>query len=442
MDYNNDDDCPCTLNEVELFDPIDKQVILESSSETKYSPVSAITTEDGSFEFNVLGTTNEFIDLNDTELMIEAKVVNSNGGGNLTDIDDVAAVNNWAHSMFSDIKLQIGDKIVEGGEHMYPYKAYLVNLFTHSKESKSTQLQNCGWYKDTTGSMNLSTAANKGYTKRKALIAKSETKQFSFPLLLDMMLQNKYLLPNTPMKLTLTRNKPEFQLLIHTAATETNRAKGLKVILQSATLFVRRVKAIASFLETMENRLMLQNAQYPIQRTELKTFTIAKGLRSYTIQSLFSSTIPKMVWIGFVRNDAYNGTYTQNPFNFKHFNVDSVMLSASSKTAHFEQYTPDFTKKMYAREYNALFKALGLYNKSESMDITMEEFGDGYTFFAFNLTPDQHTSGHAQISRNGTIRLDLSFSTDTPVPINVIAMGIFDGRIQITKNRAVHCDWK
>ena len=50
--------------------------------------------------------------------------------------DHVAFVNNAMYSLFSDVILLINDKRVEGGDKMYPYKAYMNTVFRYSKKLK------------------------------------------------------------------------------------------------------------------------------------------------------------------------------------------------------------------------------------------------------------------------------------------------------------------
>lgn len=432
-------DCPCSLNEAELFDPVAKQIVLSSAKEHKYTPVASINNSGGVIEFNVEGSADELIDLNDTELIVSVKVTKTDGS-NLAKTDVITPVNNWLHCMFSDVKLEIGNKAVEGGESLYPYKAYFYNLFTHDYYSKRTQLTNSGWYKDTASAINAATN-NAGVTARRALIAESRTAQLGGPLLLDMMLQNKYLLPNVGLRISLTQNKPEFQTSIYTATDVANKATAVKVSILSAELYIRKVKALPSFIQSIEDNLSLQNAVYPIQRTVMNTFTIPSGVTSHRVQSLFNSDLPKLIFIGVVSNAAYNGAYGENPFNFNHNNVNGLKLYDSSGTVTFEEYKPDFANALVAREYNSLFKAMGIYNQSENFDITINEFCNGFTIYAFNMTPDAHISGHQQISRQSTLCLDLTFSAATTASLSLIAMGVMDARIEITKLRKVICSW-
>ena len=46
-----------------------------------------------------------------------------------------------------------------------------------------------------------------------------------------------------------------------------------------------------------------------------------------------------------VSGDAYEGTYAKNPFNFQHFNLNSLRLLLNGDEIPFQPLTPDFGKK-------------------------------------------------------------------------------------------------
>ena len=201
-------DCECTVNESEFFDPILKQVVLEKGQWVDVHPVNNIST-DGPIEFTINGSIDEFIDLNNTMLQIQCRIKNATGDANLINNELVAPVNNWLHSMFSDVMVTLSGDVVEGGDHHYPYKAYFSNLLMHGTNSKAQHLAASGWYKDTAGKMNTGTATeNKGFDTRKDLVAGSRLVELCGPLLLDTMLQNKFMLHNVDVGIKLLRSKP------------------------------------------------------------------------------------------------------------------------------------------------------------------------------------------------------------------------------------------
>lgn len=436
---NADTDCSCTLNELEFFEPVNKQVTLDKAQWVDIHPLNNLSSN-GPIEFNINGSSDELLDFNNTMLHLQLRIRNADT--NLIAADVVAPVNNWLHSCFSDIILTIGGTQVEGGNQTYPYKAYLMNLLTHNKGSKNTQLIASGWHKDTSSHMNSPQATNVGFTARRTLTAASTTVDLCGPLLLDFFMQNKYCLHNVDIGLKLVPSKPEFQTLIYTANNVNDRATTVKVDIQKAVLFVRRVKAVPSFINRLEESLNLQNAIYPIQRTELISYTIPTGSSSHNKESLFRGQMPKLVLIGIVRNDAYNGIYAQNPFNFEHHGVNQLALYREGEPVPFRPFVPDFDNNKYMREYTSLLQAINIYNRNEDVDITPTEFANGYTIYGFNLTPDLTVADHAQPIRDGNIRLEIRFNAALPRTVNVIVMGIFDARLEITKYRNVLMDWK
>lgn len=437
---NADTDCSCTLNELEFFEPINKQIVLDKSQWVDIHPLNNLTSN-SPIEFSINGSTDELLDFNNTMLHLQLKIVNAAGNANLIGNDVVAPVNNWFHSCFSDVIVTIGGTQIEGGNQTYPYKAYLMNLLTNSTGTKNSQLQASGWYKDTAGHMNEANN-NTGFTKRRTLKGTSLTVDMCGPLMCDFFLQNKYCLHNVDVGIKLIPSSPEFQTLIYTADGVANAAAALKVVYEKAVLYVRRVKAIPSFINGIEEGLNSQNAVYPLQRTELITYTIPQGSTSHNKESLFRGQMPKLVLVGFVRNDAYNGAYGQNPFNFKHFNINQISLFREGESLPFRPFTPDFANNKYQREYMSLMQAINIYNKNEDVDITPEEYKTGYTIFGFNLTPDLSVADHAQPIRDGNIRLEVKFSGATAATANVIVMGVFDAKLEITKYRNVLMDWK
>lgn len=431
----NHNECVCSLNETEFFDPVNKQIILEKSQWVDIHPLNNIATN-SPIEFMINGSSDEFLDLNNTMLELQVKIANGPDGANLKDADIVAPVNNWFHSLFADIILSISGTQVEGGNMNYPYKAYLMSLFTHGSASKNSQLRNVGWYKDTAGKFNTNGTDNKGFKSRYNLVKNSKEVTMCGPLLLDFFMQNKYALHNMDIGLKLIPSKAAFQTML------LDGTNSVKVQIQKAVLYVRRVKALPSFINEVEYKLNLQNAIYPIQRTEMVTYTIPQGSKSHNRESLFRGQMPKLIFVAGVLNSSYNGTFKENPFNFENFNITQLALYREGESIPFRPFTPDFDNDKYAREYASLMQALELYNRNDDVDITPSDFKEGYTIFGFNLTPDLNVAGHAQTVRDGNIRLEMQFSSALTSTINIICMGIFDGRMEITKLRSVLMDWK
>src|SRR6266850_2748294 len=417
-----DSDCPCSKSELSLFDARPMQTVMNSAQWVDIHPLNNVSQDNAPIEFTITGSSDEYLDLNDTLLQLTCKVVKEDGS-NFVAVDAQAAspVNNWMHSIFSDVKLIMGDKQLEGGVQLHPYRALLSNILLFSNLNEGTQLSSCGFIKDTAGQMD-SAANNTGHVSRLASVNNSKTIELCGPLFLDMTTQSKYLLSQMDVHIKLVRAKSSFYMF---------GAPG-KVKILNAVLYVRRVKIEPSIILEHEKQLLTQNTIYPFQHTELLTYTIPQGSMSHNKESLFRGHMPKLVIIGMVDNGAYNGDTAKNPFNFQHFKVNHMALYKDGSSIPFRPLTPDFPNGICVREYMSLIQSLQLFNRNEDFGIHLKEFAaGGYNLFGFNLTPDLSLTDHAQPYQEGNLRLELKFAEVLAATINVIIMAVFDGKVEI-----------
>ena len=109
----------CCSNEFDLVSVPMTQTAIESSRMVEYRPVSTLTSE-GPIEFFVPGDTAEYILPAFTYLYVRCKIT-KHDGTNLTayaagppevQADNVAPVNNFLHSLFSQIDVSLNDKLI------------------------------------------------------------------------------------------------------------------------------------------------------------------------------------------------------------------------------------------------------------------------------------------------------------------------------------------
>ena len=105
-------------------------------------------------------------------------------------------------------------------------------------------------------------------------------------------------------------------------------------------------------------------------------------------------------------------------------------------------YKPDFTNKNYVRDYMDLMEVFNYYNTDDTNGLTYKEFGNGYTIYAFDRTPDCNISSDYRHPHLGhDIRLDIKFKRNLTETINVLIYACFDSEVQITKIRDVIPDY-
>ena len=187
----------------------------------------------------------------------------------------------------------------------------------------------------------------------------------------------------------------------------------------------------------------MENAKYPITGIVCKMFTVESGNLSVIQESLFTGQLPVRMMVGMVDNDAFNGSYTKNPFNFKHYDIAQLKLFLDGTQQHIKPVETDFTADSphFIRAYLSLFQGTGKFGKDEGLDIARHEYPQGYTLFAFDLTPDQSERDHLNLQKEGTVRLEARFKTPLPATINVIVYCKFKNLLYIDRHKNVIYDF-
>ena len=83
--------CECTKSELDLFSLPPTQTSIDKGQWVEYHPISTIS-NGGPIEFFIPGSSEEYMDLNQTQLYIKAKITKSDGS-NLADDDQVGPMN-------------------------------------------------------------------------------------------------------------------------------------------------------------------------------------------------------------------------------------------------------------------------------------------------------------------------------------------------------------
>ena len=143
--------CEGVKSELDLFAVPPTQTSIDDGRWVEHQPLTSLDSE-GPSEFMLPGTGDAYLDLTNTYLLIRAKVVRGYGTDLAADTQ-VAPVNNWLHSLFSQVDVYINDTLVTPSSNTYPFRAYVETILSYGAEAKKTQLTSQLWYKDTAGHM-------------------------------------------------------------------------------------------------------------------------------------------------------------------------------------------------------------------------------------------------------------------------------------------------
>jgi len=412
-----------------LFDKPPVQTDIISNQTVDYYPLTD-PSSGGPIEFIIPGSKTEYIDLNDIQLYITAKVMNADGTKIDSAADKVGLNNLVISTLFQDVSLVVGDTQVEGGQQCYPYLGYFNTVMQFTPQAQKSHMTTMGWYKDEADKFD--DAANTGFEKRSELIEDSKLFELMGPLFLNFYRQSQYLISQTDMRLKLIPSKPEFALNAYGAK------KDFKIVLKEVVLYVPRCTLNPSVINGHATGLSRQNAIYPLHHTEVTTFTIPKGQQSFTKDRLFPDQAPKLLMIAMVENIAFNGNIKKNPFNFQHFNLNKLGLYRDGVSVPGRPFTPDFKNGKILRSYMQTMRTFNYPNTDDTNGLTPYEFGNGYTIYAFDLTADRElNASHNQAITSNNLRLELFFSAATSATLNVLLYAVRDSSIEITKLRDV-----
>lgn len=424
-----------TKTELDIFATPSTQNSVESGTTLCVRPISSLT-DASPLEFLIPGSGEEYIDLAHTMLHLVAKIKVDDNSDSKKEAN-IAPVNNFLHSIFTQVDIHLNQKCITPPSNNYNYRAYIENLLNYGSDAKNSHLSSVLWEKDIAGKMdNLDTIAsicNTGHTKRLAATKDGQVIEMYGNLHCDIFNQDKFMINGVDMTVKLIKAKNEFILM------GTNKGH-LEII--DANLFVRKVKINPSILIAHTKALALSPAKYPITRVEIKTVTISRDIQSKTIDNLYLGQLPKRCIIGFVDSTAFNGTISQNPFNFQHFHHNYLALYIDSVQIPSKPLTPDFEKKLFTRSYHTLFSGSGVHFGDLGNNISLSEYPDGYCLAAFDLTPDLscHDS-HWNIIKSGSLRVELRFSKALEKTITAIIFSEFDNIVEIDRNRNVIIDY-
>ncbi|GFQ77902.1 uncharacterized protein F54H12.2 [Trichonephila clavata] len=293
------------------------------------------------------------------------------------------------------------------------------------------------FFRDSPGKIDATEILNagEGFKTRYNICKDSKLMDMIGALHFDLGNQSKYLINSVNLRIKLERNKDAFALM--------SASQDFKIVIQHASLFVRKVKVAPSILIAHETALSRGAIKMPLRRTEVKSFALSSGMQSITIPNAFIGQVPARLIMGMVSNTAYNGDFYNNPFNFKHYDLSYLCLLDGNRMIPSKPYQPKFdTSNSYSRCYMSLFTDLGRYHKDQDINISYSEYKDGYTLLAIDLTPDLSADGmHDSVLRNSNLALDIRFSKALPETVNLIVYAEYRNVIEIDKNRNVLTDF-
>jgi hypothetical protein len=411
------------------------QVALEGAETIVYKPTTSIES-DSALEFAIPATSEDYTDLQKTLLYVKASILREDGTRAL-EADNVGPVNNWIHSLFSEVSISLNGTLLTPPSHLYPYKMYYENLFNYGAGAKESHLGLSLWSKDTSTDMDTCGDDNKGYKQRKEWSQNGAPVAMLGRMSSNIFGQNKYLLNGVGMHITLSHSNNAFRLM----TDDTHR---FSVKIHDAALYVRRVKISPSILIAHSKVLASTPARYAVGRVEMKQFTIPSTLMSFNIENMFVGQMPVRIIVGLTLNSAVMGNYAQNPYNFKHFNLNYISLTRDGVPVTTKALQPNFNAGQtdYVTSYYSTFSGTNIHFSDDNYAVNRTEFQSGYVLHAFDTSASQESSLNVwQLRKQGVLALELKFSASLTAAVTCVVYAEYQNLVEIDKDRRVTLDY-
>ena len=395
--------------------------------------------------------------LDPSNIYIEVQVgIEEPNGDPLKKGKKVFPINNLLHSLFSNLTVRLNNQTINESNGNYGYSAYLQHLLTFNKDYLNTQGHCFGWWNmDEEGSMNETDVTFNSYPKqvqdktvtwgstmntpgaRQLRFFKDNNDDETYhPVTLigrpvgEIFYQEKFLPYNVNMTIILDRKRDSFVLM-------NGEGVQYKIVIKNIVLHVDYVKINPDVFAANEKRT--SDVIIPIRRRVVKSYAIFQGLYSASINTLFNGQLPKRLVLCMVTNKAYEGAFDENPYNFQHFNLSELNINYNGVNKPSKPLQPNFEECEYLRCYRSLFEGTGKLDKNESIPISYDAYGSGYTVVVTDFCGDLGSAdpSYKHLIDVGNITIDVKFKQPLGEAVTLLAYAEYENTIKIDQFKNV-----
>lgn len=438
------------------------QDVVDNSWIDRINPVSGFeATKSGILKFVIEGN-ESLISLPKSQIYLKlrlvgkGKIVSTTGTGQSavttttnTDVktasfatSGLSVANAIAHSLFRSVEVKLGNQIITLGNSDYGYKTVLQLLCTATKESQDTYLSVVGWHKDVPGAMDAPEAysgQNTALKTRRNFFTEDGIGEFIIRPHTAIQNLDKCILPYCTLEIALQRhNNPQFYMkAINNEVSDTP----FDIEIVQAYYEVQRFKGTVPFMQDLELMLKAHPIIYNLKDSHIHTCTIPANVSNYSNDSLFHGSVPRRIIIAFVQTTNYNGAYTKNPYNFHHFNIESLRLMKNGLEYPVTETVTNFksTPNTFMQAYHRMMMSLNADYSEHVISITPDEYARGTFFYSFIMAPDQEGHSEAKQLSAGPaqIKIEVRFADNLEKSIQMIVYSENDTTVSVDTARRV-----
>ncbi|EFP05258.1 hypothetical protein CRE_24864 [Caenorhabditis remanei] len=369
---------------------------------------------DGPWEFCLTNHSRNYLDLKRTYLVFTFDTTDT--AGNFVKMDSklletslsYAPINNIASSILKTITLHINSQLVYSNSTNHAYKSYFENLLNYSQNIKDSTLSAAGFFHDTA----VEEFSSLGYQKRCEMVYNNKPVQVAANISIDLMNQSRVLLNSCNASLTVYPNHSDFLIEGRNLGD-----KKLKLNVRDVYALVHEYELTDGITNELEAALIEHKlVQYPMISTQVRSCYIGPNRLDAPANTIFTSKMPRRIFLGLVSAEAYNGSQTTSPFNFKPYGLKNVHIDYCGKTIPGRPLELDFENNKFIEAYVQMQEAMGhSRNNSTCNSISAEMFKEkGFTIFGFELSPVALDSSLFELVIQTNVSIRLDFKEKTP----------------------------
>jgi hypothetical protein len=175
-------------------------------------------------------------------------------------------------------------------------------------------------------------------------------------------------------------------------------------------------------------------ANYYFQHVVPRTFHLSKGDQFWEELDISKGTMPKSLFITFVKTSNYNGQLTTSPYKFENLNMKRIAVLVDGYEVEKHTLRPDFGNSECFRAYDHFLR--NTKRTKTSSIITQSRYEQDFTIFAFDLTNDFNNNFNLYPIKTGSVGIKAEFPTLTE-PYTALCFFVYTKSYTLDKTFAV-----
>lgn len=369
----------------------------------------------------------------------------------------VAPVNNVLHSLFSSVRVQIEDVLINPSPENYMYKAYFQHVLGFGMEAQYNHMQASGWYKDSATRFEDTGDRNAGFSQRNKLFRIDRTAggeyidgsvTFTGRLITDLQMCTGGIPPGLQMTIDL-RYTPHAFRLQSAVPTGNPKPKDEKYRLDiTAMTLLMPIGTLNSEVFAMNQRSLKLGKEIKLhyKRASVKVIHVPSGNMDGGADHLFLHALnPSRVVVGLLPTAVFRGDYHKNPYRFarmwgngeKMAFVEEIQLMLNGKS--LDNMTSRSTRSDANSSFYRMCNFMGLLNTPKGNFIGYTEFMSDSYFEVFDLSTSGFSGADYLVPaiKLGGTALNVTFSNSVPEDLTIIVYAEYPSLLTVDKNGLV-----